>query len=244
MRTRSLLIWLAIGSSPLTATHAQTYNWANWSQPTSTTAQATVGGLGSVALSVADTATSTGLYTVQFLGVPFTPTIAPAAAANNGQTQAWSFSLDFSSISNTLGLIVGIGNLGHGDASLPGYSFLAKNSANVTIAPSAFTQIGSYDHTWISPPTSLTFNDNVSLNTTTSQFDFVTVSGGDNFNSDILFLSLPAQVKTILIQSNGTMGGDTVNVLVAGPIPEPASWAFLVAGLVALRTYTRRRVCG
>jgi hypothetical protein len=198
-------------------TYAQTYNWLPWTFPTSQTASAAVPGLGSLNVSTLGASTSATPFTLRFDNVAFTPTIAPSAGVGSTPIQNWSFQIDLMSLSQTSGLILGLGNFGHGTTSYPGYRLSAVDRLGAAMPLSGFTAIGSYDHTWITPSWPFPFNDDMSLNTTTGVFNVTTTLGGDNNNSDILLLRLPADVGRLTVQTVAPSASDTINVVVAVP---------------------------
>jgi hypothetical protein len=117
----------------------------------------------------------------------------------------------------TGGLLIGLGNFGHGGPGQPGYRLTATNRASGQMALDAFAQLGSYDHTWTGGYPWQPFNDDVHLNVANGNFEVTTVPGLDNANSDILLLSLPPGVGSLAVSSLGLNSGDTVNVLAAVP---------------------------
>src|SRR5262245_53547833 len=88
--------------------------WLPWTCPTRQTASAFVPGRGSIDVSVQGALTSTTPFQLQFDDVPFSPMVAPAAGVGNAALLAWSFQIDLTSISQTSGLILGLGNFGYG----------------------------------------------------------------------------------------------------------------------------------
>jgi hypothetical protein len=141
-------------------------------------------------------------------------------------------------LSQTSGLFVGVGNFGHGTASYPGYRLSAVDRLGVAMSLTGFTTIGSYDHTWISPTWPFPFNDDVSLNTATGVFHVSTTPGGDDINSDILLLQLPADVGRLTVQTTGPSASDSVNAVVA--VPEPATAVLAVTALMGAGFFSRR----
>ena len=228
-RTKSLPFSLAILSSCILAVpaSAQTYNWLPWTFTTSQTASVSVPGIGSVNVSVAGPSTIITPFTLRFDNVAFSPTVAPSAGVGSTPVQVWSFQIDLMSLSQTSDLLIGLGNFGHGTASYPGYRLSAMDRLGAAMPLTGVTTIGSYDHTWISPTWPFPFNDDLSLNTATGMFDVTTTPGGDDFNSDILLLRLPAGVGRLTVASVGPSASDSVNVVVA--VPEPATLILIVS---------------
>jgi hypothetical protein len=217
---------------------AQAYNWVPWTFPTSQTASASVPGLGFVYVSAVGSSTSTTPFTLRFDNVSFSPTVAPSAGVGSSPLQVWSFQIDLMALSQTAGLFVGLGNFGHCTASYPGYRLSADDRLGVAMSLTGFTTIGSYDHTWISPTWPLPFNDDMSLNTATGVFHVTTTPGGDDSNSDILLLRLPADVGRLTVQTTGPSASDSVNVVVA--VPEPATAVPAITALMAAGFFSRR----
>lgn len=198
-------------------TFAQSYNWLSWTFPTSQTASANAPGYGSVGVSVQGPATTTESFAIRFDNVPFTPTnVASVSAGNLNGLQVWTTQIDFTSFSDTTAVILGVGNFGHGTTDYPGYRLTAFDRLGAPMPLTGFTQIGSYDHTWISPGP-VGFNDDVSLNPNTGDFNVTTVPGLNENNSDILLLSLPAGVGKLSIAPIAPSGGDSINVVIAVP---------------------------
>ena len=214
------------------ATVAQTYNWLSWTFPSSQAASAGAPGGGSVDVSVQGPSTVVLPFTLQFDNVTFTPTTVQAVAPGNGVFGVWTAQIDFTSLSDTSGLILGLGNFGHGDASLPGYRLTAFDRFGAPMSLANFTQIGSYDHTWISPSWPFSFNDDASLNPATGIFEVTTTPGGDDSNSDILLLSLPPAVGHLNVSPIAQSAGETINIVLA--VPEPGTVALMVLGVGVL----------
>jgi hypothetical protein len=93
----------------------------------------------------------------------------------------------------------------------------AFDTSSAPMALASFSQIGSYDHTWLSP--SFSFNDDVLLDTATGNFVVTTVPGLNDNNSDMLLMRLPANLGHIRVSTSGQSGGDTVNVVLAVESP-------------------------
>jgi hypothetical protein len=205
-----------------------------------------VGALGDIDVSVFGPGAGTEPFLFEFddpAPNPTQPTLQEGLGIGGSANSlvGWSMTIVFSGI-DTAGLVLGVGNFGHGTGSYPGHQLQAFDSLNTPISPVAFGQIGSYDHTWITDPG--TFNDDLSLSGT-GDFVVTTVPGRHDFNSDILLLSLPAGVARLEFTTSPTepgapSGGDTINIVAT---PEPGSLSLLILGaLVMLRRRRAARV--
>lgn len=211
---RAMLLNVVVGTGmgPSVAS-AQTYNWVPWTHTGGNTAAATDPAMGTVTLgSVNGTGVSVP-FPIRFDNVAFTPVDAPSVGIGNGVLNGWTLSISFAAVPNSSGLIVGIGNFGHGTPSLPGYRLAAFDTVGVAMPLTALEQIGSYDHTWTA--TNTPFNDNVTLNTTTGNFGVTVVAGLNDNNSDILLMSLPAGVGRLEVSTIAPTAAETINVLIA-----------------------------
>lgn len=200
---------LCILAAPSSAV-AAVYNWLPW-QYVNNTATAHINGFGDVTVSV-DGAPANQVwdFQIEFLGVPFTPSSAPAVGVQHFDDNQYSFVVDLSGISDTHGLVLGLGNFAHW-ADHPYYKL---SGCDLT----TLVQIGSYDHRWTGTHSwPDTFNDDVHLNTDNGNFEVTTVPGGNDINSDILLLSLPHGVGRLVVSSLGPIGSDGVNVVLAVP---------------------------
>ncbi len=206
----------AISTITSTTNADDEFHWTSWTFPTSQTASTNAPGYGSVEVSVQGVATSTSPFAIQFDDVPFTPTNAESVGAGNAIfNQNWATLIDFSSVSDSSGLILGLGNFGHGTIDYPGYRLTGFDILGAPMELTGFTQIeSSFDHTWLSPGV-VEFNDDVTLNPATGDFSVTTTPGLNDNNSDILLLSLPGGVGQLSIDTIGPTGGDTLNILVA-----------------------------
>lgn len=222
------------------ATFAQTYDWLSWTYPTSQTATANAPGLGSVGLAVSGPSTNTSPFPIQFIGVPFNPVLADSVGAghNTPALDLWTISLDFTSLAGTAGLIVGLGNFGHGSASYPGYSLSAFSPGGAQMALTDFSVIGNYDHVWTANG-GILYNDDTSLDMNTGFFGVNPVPGGNDSDSDILLLSLPAGVGHLTINPINPSSGDTINVMIATVVPEPSTVMLGAIGILGI--FLRRR---
>ena len=248
-----LLAVSAIVSFPYGAQAA--YVWAGWTNRTDgTSSTATLAGLGSATLTPQGPRTATGDFGVfRFDNVGFTPTtlntVGWVGATNPGAI--WGYTLDLGGFASTNGLIVGVGNFGHipGD---PQWRLSAFNSSNAPIALSTFTQIGSFDHTWVTAGNQQ-FNDNLTLDTTTGLFSIATTPGVNDINSDIMLFRLPAGVSKIQVASvapyfnadlhNLILGVEDTVVASTVVTPAPAGLTLLASGgaFMAMGAYLRRR---
>ena len=212
------------------------YTFGTWSTTGATTAAASLGS-GTVKLSINGAGLNTSVASLKFDNATFTPTTASCANVVNPLAgNQYSYDVDFSSFGPSNGVIVGFGNFAH-DNGYRGYKLEAFDASNNSIGLSTFTQIGTFDHTWLSPLPTNSFNDDVSLNTTTGIFSVTTIAGLNDINSDMFMMELPGGVNRLRISTEGPGAGDTTNVVVA--VPEPASIAAL--GLGALGLLRRRK---
>lgn len=232
-----------------TPSFAAVYAWVEWTYPTDTTAHAAVGALGFIDVSVTGPSVSTNPLLFEFDApppLPTQPTLEEALEVGHGDSfGVWKFDVDFSTGFDTSGFVLGMGNFGHGTEHYPGYQLKAFDGFDSPMSLSGFVQIGglSYDHTW--PSNGQSFNDDVSLNLATGIFDVTTVPGLDSHNSDILLLSLPADVGRLEITSLPTgpgilSGGDSINIVA---IPEPSTLALAALSLAAGLLGRRRAAC-
>jgi hypothetical protein len=197
---------------------AQVYNWVPWTSTGGQTAEASDPGIGTVTVSASENGTSaTTPFPVRFVGVPFAPVNAPSVAVGNTPLQVWTFTIDFTQVPSTSGVILGIGNFGHGTPTLPGYRLVALDTIGNPIPLTALEQIGSYDHVWTD--SGIPFNDDVTLNTGSGDFVPTLVAGQNENNTDILLVSLPANVGQLVVSAVGQTSGDTINVLIATTLP-------------------------
>lgn len=218
---RAMLLNVVVGTGMgASVARAQVYNWVPWISTGSESATATDPGIGTVTVSVSENGTNaTTPFPVRFDNVDFTPVDAPSVAVGNIFFQEWTASIDFAAVPDTNGVIVGIGNFGHGTPSLPGYRLSAFDKVGAVMSLTALEQIGSYDHTWTA--FGIPFNDDVNLNTDTGDFVVTVVAGQNDNNSDILLMSLPAGVGQLVVFTSAPTGGDTLNVLIATSASSP-----------------------
>jgi hypothetical protein len=196
---------------------AQVYNWVEWAS-VGQTAAATEPSMGTVTLSLE----GAGLFfdttfPVRFSETAFSPVDAPSVAISATLFQNSSFVLDFSEVPGTGGVIVGIGNFGHGTSTLRGYRLAAFDTLGDPMPLTALEQIGSYDHVWTDY--GIPFNDDVALDTGSGRFVVTAVPGQNDNNSDILLMSLPAGVWKLIVSTNEPTDPETVNVVIASACP-------------------------
>jgi hypothetical protein len=236
---KRLLAALALFIAASSTSFAQ-YNWTTWAYPTSTTATTNVGS-GTVNLTVSGTnsgSVDTADFPVKYQGTPFTQLTGDAVGAQNFGTTSFQMQLNFIGFTSTAGLVLAIGNIGHGPA-YSGYGMTAFNASNNSIPISAFGQLGNFDYTWTA--TNDMFNDNLSL-ANNGKFNVMTVTGQNDQNSDMLLLSLPAGVDRIFVnlQVPTEQAPDTINFMVA-PVPEASSVSLFLLGGAAVAFIAYRR---
>ncbi len=220
---------------------AQPLQWHGWTFTGATTAYAQWDALGTVDIAVLGDTAGGGGHQIAFAQGPDAGVVLPAYAASHlGINGPWSVRLDFSGLASTQGVVVAVGNFGHSLAGYPGYGFAATDTAGHAMGDGAFTAVAHWDHRWIQPDYPLLFDDDAAL--ANGRFEVTPVPGNSEHDSDLLLLRLPAGVARIEVFALGPMGGDTVNVMLASPVPEPAPWVLLAGGLAAwcLRHAQRR----
>lgn len=207
----SVVVGMEMGA---TVASAQVYSWVPWTSTGPNSAAAIDPGIGTVTVSVSENGTNaTTPFPIRFDSVDFTPVDAPSVAVGNLFLQEWAASIDFAAVPHTNGVIVGIGNFGHGTPTLPGYRLAAFDKFGDVMPLTALEQIGSYDHTWTA--FGIPFNDDVTLLTGSGDFVVTQVAGQNENNSDILLISLPTNVGRLVVFTSAPTGGDTLNVLIA-----------------------------
>jgi len=176
-----------------------------------------------VNLSVQGSTTTTFSNWALFINAPFIPTTAPTVQVGkfvqNATDLQFVTQIDFTSLSNTSSLVLGLGNFGYG-AGIPSYQLKAFDPLGMPMSLTGFTQIGSYANEFAGIDSGHLYNDNVFLNQSTGIFEVTTVPGGDDNNSDILLIKLVAGVGHLEISPVGGnwvagVGGDSIHVLVA-----------------------------
>ncbi len=220
---------------------AQPLQWHGWTFTGATTASAQLGALGTVDIAVLGDTAGGGGHQIAFAQGPDAGAVLPAYAASHlGINGPWSVRLDFSGLASTHGVVLAVGNFGHGSTAYPGYGFAATDTAGHALGDAAFTAVANWDHRWIQPVYPLLFDDDAAL--ANGRFVVTPVPGHSEHDSDLLLLRLPAGVARIEVFALGPMGGDTVNLMLASPVPEPAPWVLLAGGLAAwcLRHAQRR----
>lgn len=206
----SVVVGMGMGA---TVASAQVYNWVPWTFTGGNTAAATDPGMGTVTMGSDNGTGVTVPFPIRFDGVMFTPVDAPSIGIGNGVLNGWTLSISFAAVPNTGGLIVGIGNFGHGLPSLPGYRLAAFDTLGSPMPLTALEQIGSFDHTWVN--FNIPFNDDVTLDTITGNFVVSPIAGMNDNNSDILLMSLPAGVGRLEVSTVAPHAAETINVLIA-----------------------------
>ena len=233
---------LAAGAAALLVTAAAQacpLRWQDWVFTGGLDATASPSGRSAVNLSVAGDSVTGGAFSIAFTEGPDAGRALPGVGAGHGAvTGSWSLALDFADPGNTLGLVLALGNFGHGSAAYPGYRFEAWDGAGAAIDRALFLSLGSFNHRWLSPSYPLEFNDDVEL--VGDRFVVTTTPGGAENDSDLLLLALPTGVSRVRVSALGPMAGDTVTVMLASSVPEPTSSALAASGLL-LAGLVRRR---
>jgi hypothetical protein len=114
------------------------------------------------------------------------------------------------------------------------------------IAPPAATAVATMVPTFSLFPlgvTSGSFDQTFdTLLTATYNPAFVTANGGTAAGAEAaLFAGLNAGMSYLNIHTTGSPGGEIRGFLAVAPIPEPETYALMIAGLALLRTVVRRR---
>lgn len=231
----------AVAALVLTATaQASPLQWQDWIFTGGVNATASPSGRSAVNLSVTGDSVTGGGFSIEFTEGPDAGRALPGVGAGHGAvTGSWSLLLDFVDPARTLGLVLALGNFGHGSAAYPGYRFEASDSSGAAIDSALFSSLGSFNHRWLSPSFPLEFNDDVEL--VGDRFVVTTTPGGAENDSDLLLLALPTGVSSVRVSALGPMAGDTITVMLATAVPEPASWTLAAAGLLLARLGRRRR---
>lgn len=228
----ALLVSAAAQASPL--------QWQDWVFTGGLNATASPGGRSAVNFSVAGDSVTGGAFSIAFTEGPDAGRALPGVGAGHGAvTGSWSLALDFADPGSTLGLVLALGNFGHGSAAYPGYRFEAWDGAGAALDSAVFLSLGSFNHRWLSPSYPLEFNDDVEL--LGDRFVVSTTAGGADSDSDLLLLALPTGVSRVRVSALGPMAGDTVTVMLASSVPEPTSWALAASGLLLAWLARRRR---
>jgi uncharacterized protein (TIGR03382 family) len=222
------------------STQAAPLQWQDWAFTGGVNATASPSNRSAVNLSVTGDSVTGGGFSLEFTEGPDAGRALPGVGAGHGAvTGSWSLQLDFADPARTLGLVLALGNFGHGSSAYPGYRFDAWDSSGVAMDRAVFSTLGSFNHRWLSPSFPLEFNDDVDL--VGDRFVVTTTAGGADNDSDLLLLALPTGVSGLRVSAIGPMAGDTINVMLASTVPEPASWALAAAGLLLAQLGRRRR---
>ena len=238
--TPIILVAAATASIAASPTQAGPLQWQDWVFTGGFNATANPSGRTAVNLSVAGDSVTGGGFSIAFTEGPDAGRALPGVGAGHGAvTGSWSLALDFTDPGSTLGLVLALGNFGHGSAAYPGYRFEAWDSAGAAIDSALFLSLGSLNHRWLSPSYPLEFNDDVAL--VGDRFVVTTTPGGADNDSDLLLLALPMGVSSVRVSTLGPMAGDTVTVMLASAVPEPSSWALAGCGLWLAWLRRRRR---
>ena len=117
---------------------------------------------------------------------------------------------------------------------------------NAPIALSTLTQLGSFDHTWVTNG-GIAFNDDLTLDTNSGLFAIDTTPGVNDINSDVMLFTLHSGVNRIHVESVAPyLNDDTHNIVVGREIttvPEPGAlelWCVASATVAFLQIGSRK----
>lgn len=131
------------------------------------------------------------------------------------------------------------------DDVLPGVPFLATGPTSTS--PSLMTFVGGTSYLgllWGSPDTynllTLRDNNNVAYEFTTASLGFSVQDGNQSFNQYVQFFASAGTVISTATFSSGLDAFETTQFSIT-PVPEPETYALMLAGLAALGVVSRRR---